>query len=261
MLKDLVRMASLLTLVAGTTVIAAADTAPVGPVTTWVSEDPNPTSGLRGIHINRSSSEQTPHGISLDLDDKPVWDMGIDFQMPDLILAYSHITQSDQFRMRPDTGQLELGPRVGHPVTGSQVNVTAGTSAQPLDGIGVGINGNQAGLYIYQTNPSSQRAKVNFTDVFQMGTDSSMSNARDFWLFNNVTGRFPVLVTAGDQVEIGYGATIGGSLQHTGSTAGFYGATPIAKPTITGSRKDGTAWANLLAKLVQMGLVNDGTTP
>lgn len=240
---------------------AVTNTANGTPVNSYLTQDPNPNSGLRGWHINRPSGEALPHGISFDMDGTPIWDMGIDFEFPDLILAYSHTTKSDQLRMRADTGQTELGPVVGHPVTTNQLNITAGTPEAPLDGVGVGVNGNRNGLYIYQTNATTKRAKVNFNEVFQMGTDSGMNNTRDFWVFNNGTGRFPVMVAANDAVTLGYGATVGGNFRHTGASVGFYGAPGTAKPTITGKRSTGEAWANLLTKLVAMGLVNDGTTP
>jgi len=231
------------------------------PVNSYFTQDHNPNSGLRGWHINRPSGERTPHGISFDLDGTPVWDMGIDFEFPDLILAYSHVAKADQLRMRADTGQTELGQRVGQPVTKNQLNITAGTPEAPLDGVGVGVYGNRNGFYIYQVDPSTKRAKMNFSDVFQIGTDSGLNNTRDFWVFNNGTGRFPVMISASDVVTMGQGATVGGSFRHTGTNVGFYGAQGVAKPTITGKRSTGEAWANLLAKLVALGLVNDGTTP
>lgn len=42
---------------------------------------------------------------------------------------------------------------------------------------------------------------------------------------------------------------------------GFFGGGPTAQPTITGSRIDGSALADLLTKLAAMGLVVDATTP
>lgn len=45
------------------------------------------------------------------------------------------------------------------------------------------------------------------------------------------------------------------------TTLGFYGATPVARPTITGSRGGNAALADLLTQLAAEGLVTDGTTP
>jgi hypothetical protein len=231
------------------------------PVRTYFSTDTNPDSGLRGWHIDRPSSDRLPHGISLDLDGAPVWDTcAIDFELPDLILAYSHLTESDQFRLRADTGQLEIGPRVGHPITESQVNITGGTPDAPLDGLGIGCYGSRNGLYLYQKTPGTRRTKLNFYNLFQMGTDSQRNNTPDFFISNNQTGRIPLLISPTDSVTIGYGATIGGTLQHSGTALGFFGAQPVARPVITGSRSDGTALANLLAALAKLGLIANKST-
>jgi hypothetical protein len=41
---------------------------------------------------------------------------------------------------------------------------------------------------------------------------------------------------------------------------GFFGVTPISKPTVTGSRATGAALQNLLTKLAALGLITDSTT-
>ena len=116
---------------ASAAVLGSISVAAAAPVTQYFSDLENDGSGLRGLHINRSSGDLTPHGISLDLDGTPIWDFGIDYRSHDLVLAFSHETDTDQVRLRPDTGQMEIGPMVGHPVSESQLNVTAGTSQQP----------------------------------------------------------------------------------------------------------------------------------
>jgi hypothetical protein len=55
------------------------------------------------------------------------------------------------------------------------------------------------------------------------------------------------------------GLTIGGTLGHTGPTVGFYGANPVAKPTVTGSRRGNDALASLLSALAKLGLITDST--
>ncbi|MGM1079685.1 N-acetylmuramoyl-L-alanine amidase [Streptomyces sp. H28] len=49
-------------------------------------------------------------------------------------------------------------------------------------------------------------------------------------------------------------------LRHMGSTLGFYGATAVAKQTVTGSRTDGSALASLLTALANLGLITDTST-
>lgn len=41
---------------------------------------------------------------------------------------------------------------------------------------------------------------------------------------------------------------------------GFFAATPVAKPTVTGSRGGNAALANLLAELALLGLITDSST-
>jgi hypothetical protein len=241
--------------------LLCATVAAAAPVTTFFSNQMNPHSGLRGLHINRSSADRTPHGISLDMDGVPLWDLGIDYESADLVLAFSHTTRTDQIRLRPDTGQIDIGPIVGHPVTQSHLNITAGTPEHPLDGVGVGCWGNRAGLYIYQRLPGTLRTKIVLDNLFQIVTDSRQANVPDFSIYNSGTGRHALLISPTDQVTLGYGATIGRCLEHTGNALGFYGARPVARPRITGSRSDGTALANLLDKLEAMGLIVDNTTP
>jgi hypothetical protein len=54
--------------------------------------------------------------------------------------------------------------------------------------------------------------------------------------------------------------TIALALRHLGSTLGFYGATAVAKPTVTGSRGGNAALASLLTALASLGLITDSTT-
>jgi hypothetical protein len=232
------------------------------PVRTYFSTNPNPTSGLRGWHIDRPSTEKTRHGISLDFDGAPVWDTAaIPSTSPELILAYSHLTQSNMLVLRPDTGQVEFGPRVGRPVTESQVNITAGTPDVPLDGLGVGCYGSRNGLYLYQKLPGAKHTRVNFFNLFQIGTDRQRNGTPDFYIGNSQTGRAPLLINASDLVTLGNGVTVGRTLQHTGAAAGFFGAKPVGRPVITNSRTDGTALASLLSQLASLGLIVDRTSP
>src|SRR5437773_11571528 len=81
---------------------------PQNVVRSYLSNAYNPTSGMLGLHLDRPAAQRTPHGISLDLDGQPVWDTcAIDFEWPDLVLAYSHTLKADNLRLRSDTAQME----------------------------------------------------------------------------------------------------------------------------------------------------------
>ena len=159
--------------------------------------------------------------------------------------------------MRGDNGQLELGPGVPHPTSGTQVNLTAGTSTVPLSGLGIGVWGNTYGLYLYQkqTSPATRRTQINFNNTYQMGSDSALNNTADWWLFNSGTGHIMMTANADDSLTIKYG------LSHQGSTLGFYGATPVCRPVIQGCRSDSKALKNLLTAMQNRGLITDQTTP
>lgn len=49
-------------------------------------------------------------------------------------------------------------------------------------------------------------------------------------------------------------------LAHTGASVGFYSTTPIAKPTVSGSRDANAALQSLLTQLAALGLITDSTS-
>lgn len=59
---------------------------------------------------------------------------------------------------------------------------------------------------------------------------------------------------------LGRDIEIDGALNHDGSTVGFYGTTPAAKPTVAGSRGGNAALASLLTGLAALGLIADSTS-
>jgi hypothetical protein len=62
-----------------------------------------------------------------------------------------------------------------------------------------------------------------------------------------------------EYVDALYGATKH-VLDGTANTAGFFGATPTGRPTVTGSRGGNAALASLITALATLGLVTDSTT-
>jgi hypothetical protein len=61
-------------------------------------------------------------------------------------------------------------------------------------------------------------------------------------------------------VTVGNDLNIAANFNHDGSFVGFYGATPGAKPTITGSRGGNAALADLLTELANLGLITDSSS-
>lgn len=232
------------------------ETLPSPRVRTFFTERHNRNSGMMGLHLDRPSSVFHPHGISLDLDGQPVWETcGIDFEWPDLVLAYSHTLRADNLRLRADTAQMEFGQRVGHPITPFQLHITGGNPEAPLGGIGLATYDKQYSLFLYNKKPGCKRTMVSFFNMFALGTDSTTTGTPDFFVRNFRTDTNPITVNTYNEIGLN------GALAHTGPRAGFYGAKPINKPVITGSRSDGTALANLLSKLQSLGLIVDNTSP
>jgi hypothetical protein len=79
------------------------------------------------------------------------------------------------------------------------------------------------------------------------------------------SGKGLALNPDGGQLLVGTGApSTGAKLEVSGTftcgNAGFNGAAPLSKPTITGSRGGNAALAGLLTQLAAYGLITDGTT-
>jgi hypothetical protein len=64
--------------------------------------------------------------------------------------------------------------------------------------------------------------------------------------------------------KVEYADALYGTIRHVldgaANTAGFFGATPVGRPTVTGSWSGGTAGPSLAAALAALGLITDSTT-
>ena len=88
-----------------------------------------------------------------------------------------------------------------------------------------------------------------------------------WWLTNNThdlgsrSGPYmPRDLAVGRNAYIAGELEVDGALNHDGSTVGFYGTTPAAKPTVTGSRGANAALASLITALAGLGLVTDSSS-
>lgn len=66
--------------------------------------------------------------------------------------------------------------------------------------------------------------------------------------------------TAADTLKTDDSLHVGATLRHLGSSAGFFNAAAVTKPTVTGSKASGAALTSLLAALVSLGLITDSTS-
>jgi hypothetical protein len=260
------RFLLLLVLVFSAVPFASAQTAsaPAGHVRIYSSDAPV-KGGLRGLHIDRSTLDNLPNGVSFDYGGQFAWGMGLDatmdytypnypYELPDLILAYSAHTDADNLRIRSDDARMELGPMVGHPATPFQFTIKAGTPASPLGGLSIGTFGYQYSIHMYNQDPTIKRTCVNFANLWSWGTDLAQNGGTDLFLFNNQNNHATITVTPDDVIGLS------GTLQHQGQQAGFFGATPVTQPVVTGSWSDGSAARSLCQALARLGLIQDQTT-
>jgi hypothetical protein len=213
-----------------------------------------PQLGVKGLVVDRTADETYAVGVIWAQSEIPAWETGLDITqnypgLPDLVLAFNPRTQSDCLRMREDDSRLALGPRIGHPVMPFQLQISAGSKAAPLGGISAGVYGYQYGLYLYNQDPTILRNSVVFQNLFGFYTDRSSTHTGDFALVNVQTGQTTFTVQPDNSYCV------------TAPKEGFFGAPPTTKPLVSGSWSDGTAAKSVLTALVQLGLVQDGTTP
>jgi len=253
----------------------------------------NAGDGLYGYHVY--GTETNSRGYCLDYNDSTNtvnntslgWSLGLERTYGDLYLYnYNYLTGNGAntvacnktfLRMRGDTGQLTLGPSVSRAADGwQQVAIAAGTSSAPLDGLGIYAYGTRNQLNLGQGNSGSNHTQINQAGKWIIATDGNNNGGLDWYLYDNTLSHQVMYISNADLVSFNYGATVNGTLTVNGPSSllgssttvgasggllGFYNSTPVAKPTITGSRSDGSALRSLLQNLQAMGLITDNTTP
>src|SRR5439155_12050838 len=106
----------------------------------------------------------------------------------------------------------------------------------------------QHGLYLFNQKPGLKRTTISLYNLFSLSTDSRSNGTGDFQFYNYQAGAPVWTVQPNNDFRL------------TAPRIGFFSATPVAQPTVTGSWSDGSAQKSLLAALVQLGLVKDLTT-
>ncbi|MFC8171196.1 hypothetical protein [Streptomyces sp. NPDC057325] len=134
------------------------------------------------------------------------------------------------------TALAALVPLAGGTMTGAlAINILTGGASSAA--IGGGIN-----------SETFDRWRIRADGTVEWGPGGS--TARDTTLrrsgVNELTASGSLVVTS--------------ALRHLGTTAGFYGAAAVAKPSVTGSRGGNVALASLLSALATLGLITDNTT-
>lgn len=131
------------------------------------------------------------------------------------------------------------------------------------------------GLGTVRTASNYERAVLDYdpvNDYFKVGTQAGgtgtpgnllLDPAGGYVFFSNVDTNLyrsaANVLKTDDKFVVALELEVGGDLNHDGENVGFYGATPVTQPTVTGVRGGGGT-ANLLSALADLGLVVDNTT-
>ncbi len=155
------------------------------------------------------------------------------------------------------TGAVTIGTaRLGPSPTGLAVNASGQFVSSAT--VSAGGTGYQIGEYLY--GPSGDIYAVAGLSATGVGAVTIVAVG-----YANTPPSNPVSVSGGSGLgatlnltwTVGNGITVGGS----GQKIGFYGAAPIAKPTVSGARGGNAALTSLIAALSACGLLTDSTAP
>lgn len=142
-------------------------------------------------------------------------------------------------------GTLTMASGLGHTGLYSTFIVNSGATVDLRRGL---FFSNASG-----TGTLTSQIAVDIENLTFAGTNIGIRSAM------NTPGTF-ISHTGTAAARFGGEVEIDGALNHDGSTAGFLGAAPVARPNITGSRGGNAALASLLTGLANLGLVTDSTT-
>ena len=222
----------------------------------YFTRDTAPHSGMRGLHLQKKSDDIRPLGIVFEYDTEAKWDMGLDYETDDLILAYSHhaSVRHDNIRLRADTAQIAIGLEVGTPANpGAHLQLFGGNAAAARDAMAITIYGDKSNLSLGQGTAGTKRTKINLNGGdWQLGTDQALNDTANFFLRNNTTALAPLTIGTNDQVAIG-STHANSEVKLVAGKLGFFNlTTPISKPA---SAED------LRTSLINLGLITGGANP
>jgi len=156
------------------------------------------------------------------------------------------------FQINNSTTTLNVG-RFTFGVSSTSITTTSGTSSGLIytDTFAAAAgSANYRPLSINYTINNSGAQTGTITGIFLNATQTNLNGATHNLMDLQVGGISKFLISNT------------GAIGNSSSNIGFFGATPIAKPDITGSRTDPEqALAELLSRLSTMGLITDSTTP
>lgn len=158
--------------------------------------------GVIGLRLNKkSASDLRPHGFIFALEGENKWDFGMDFELPEIILAYNHRDgyQGDAIR-GADNGKWNFGTGIGSPaanaakftfkvspVIDENLIVIAIETLQPTD-IGLQTSGVLKTTYKLLGGNAVLKAYHNNPDFAQFVNDALIDDVQKYGIMQNSSG-------------------------------------------------------------------------
>lgn len=96
--------------------------------------------------------------------------------------------------------------------------------------------------------------------VARLAVDASASSSGTLTFGDGTTADTVLYRSAADTLKTDDSLHVAATFRHLGSSLGFFNATAVAKPTVTGSRGGNAALASFLTAMASLGLITDSTT-
>jgi hypothetical protein len=171
-----------------------------------------------------------------------------------------------------DALQLDLAIVPSYSAMLAQLGTMAKQNANAVAITGGTINGTSIGATAQSTGRFTTVGVGTTSPAYRFGVSNNGAQGLEFDSDGAAFGAGSTGILAYDRVAAGYVAlTVAASsitlratntprIVANGTGIGFFGATPVAKPTVTGSRGGNAALASALTALASEGLITDSTT-
>ena len=204
---------------------------------TFHAQGSNINSGMAGLRINKISSlHPYPHGFMFSVDNNTKWDLGMDYENEDFVLAYNHHSSHlGDFIRIAENNRTYFGTGIGTPkfnqykytfLTGSTDSVgLGGVKIQTLSNLDTALNTNgviAGSRAIFTSHLSSY-------DYIQAGTDLGKARIKTYYNNNNIA-QFVNSEQANSSTNYGYMQKADGEL--------FIGGTNLNINAFTNFSKD-----------------------
>lgn len=164
--------------------------------------------------------------------------------------------------IKRSNGNVGIGPTVSAPASALQVESNGGKGVVMVKATAVGTA--TIPTFAIETSGTTKRGldyRVTGDGVSRIRFDMSAGSGSGTITFGDgTTADTNLYRSAADTLKTDDSFHVGATLRHLGSSLGFYNATAISKPSVTGSRGSNAALASLLTALANLGLLTDSSS-